>query len=139
MVNYKHSNNSKNIKHQVLLLTMVNAAIGWPEFNSFLKHNAEAAAKCLKKHGFDAIHDPEKLFMLTALNFSVTTSKNFLIANIKGQLIMVKTHKQTLSLRDYMVLWEINFATAHLQVKTGVKILTTSSKLASFQFELQCF
>ena len=38
-VNYKHSINKENIKDQILLLTMVDAATGWPEFGPLINHS----------------------------------------------------------------------------------------------------
>ena len=69
----------KNIKHQNLLLTMIDAANGWLEFGPLLNHTEEATTKCLDKHWFCHYRDPEKSFVRIALNFSGTTSKNFLI------------------------------------------------------------
>lgn len=82
---------------------------------------------------FVAIPNPEKLFITMALNFLGATSKNFLIAMVlKDSPQLLKTHMQTLSLRNYMFLWENNFTVSHLQVKIVTKILLTSSKPPPF-------
>ena len=49
-VNYKHSATDESIKHQILLLIMVNVATGWPEFSPLFNQTSEAAVKCLDKY-----------------------------------------------------------------------------------------
>ena len=51
----------KNIKHQILLLPMVDAATGWPKFGPLLNHTAEAAAKCFNEYWFCHYPQPRKI------------------------------------------------------------------------------
>ena len=61
-VDYKHSATGVNIKHQILLLTIVDVATGWPEFNPLLNHTAEALAKGHNKYWFCCYPQPRRVF-----------------------------------------------------------------------------
>ena len=128
----------KNIKDQILVLTLVDAATGWLEFGPLLNHTAEAPLKCLDKYWFSCNPLLRRVFMIMILNFLVTSSKNSSIAVASmDSLQWSVTHKQTLSSRDCIILWGINFTASQMQVKTRTKILMALFKHAHFQFMLQ--
>ena len=59
--NYKHSATLQNVKHQILLFTIVNEAIRWHEICQLLNHTVKAATKCLDKYWFCHYPQPRKV------------------------------------------------------------------------------